>query len=814
MNRERFERVAEIFERVREAAPADRGDLLRESCGGDADLRREVEALLKHHDEPSSGGSSLGGAIGRAAAEIVEDSRAAQSAVAGKRLGSFELIRLLGQGGMGTVYEARQHKPDRTVALKLIRSDLVSVSARRRFEREVALLGQLQHEGIARIYEAGTLDDDGVPRPYFAMEYVEGRPLNEYARRRELTLSEKLSLFRRVCEAVGFAHHRGVIHRDLKPSNVLVGEPGDPKVLDFGVGRALDDDATLMSLQTDTGQVLGTLPYMSPEQVAGDVSRVDTRSDVYSLGVMLYELLSGSRPFDVGRRSLVEAARVIQTEEPSTLGNLDRSLRGDVETIVGRSLEKDPLRRYENAAELAAEIGRFLAHEPILARPPSASYQLRKFARRHRALVTGAALVFLSLTAGLIGTTTAMLRAQEAERAAQEATVLAEERRIEAERQTKIAEAVNEFLNRDILAVGDPLENQSPDLSVRDALQLASEKIEAQFEDEPLVAAAVHQTIGQTYRNIGDLERAEPHLLRAIDIRKRELGDEHRETLVALNHLAILYDFRGQYDKSIPIFRRSAEVRTRELGRAHDDTLSTLNNLGVALLDTGELDESEKILLEVAAAREKKLGPNDPETLSSLNNLASLYFQQERFREAIPIAERVLEARRRVLGEDHPRTLRAMDNLATNYLSMGRVDEAETLVVDLRERAMAFLEPTHQIITTSTNSLAMIYFRQGKFEKSLDMFRDSANHVRKKLGQDHWSAAIALSNAGGVLLQMKRFEEAEAELLESFRMLESRHGLDDARTQSTVGLLVRLYREWDRPVKLGEWQAKDHRTRP
>jgi WD40 repeat protein/predicted Ser/Thr protein kinase len=320
--------------------------------------------------------------------------------VVGATIGNYRILHLIGEGGMGAVYEAEQEQPRRTVALKVIKPGLASPELLRRFEQESQALGRLQHPGIAQIYEAGTANTGFGPQPYFAMEFIRGDSLMDHVKKRQLNARERLQLIAKVADAVQHAHQRGLIHRDLKPGNILIDETGSPKILDFGVARVTDSDSQT-TLQTDVGQLVGTLAYMSPEQVLADPLELDTRSDVYSLGVILYELLSGQMPYPV-TRNLHETLQAIREKDPARLSTVDRIYRGDIETIVAKALEKDKSRRYGSAAELAADIGRYLKDEPIVARPPTAAYQLQKFARRYKALVGGIAAAFVFLVAGVV----------------------------------------------------------------------------------------------------------------------------------------------------------------------------------------------------------------------------------------------------------------------------------------------------------------------------------------------------------------------------------------------------------------------------
>jgi len=406
------EAVEALFQQAADLGPERRGDFLDEQCAGDHDLRAAVEELL-HFDAKAQCATDF---LHSPAADV----RAALPLTAGAvpaSFGRYCILRLHGEGGMGTVYEAEQDNPRRTVALKVIRSELVSPEHVKRFTHEAQILARLQHPGIAQVYEAG-IGEDG--RPFFAMEFILGMPLDEYARTHGLDGAARLELPARVCDAVQHAHDKGVIHRDLKPGNILVDESGQPNVLDFGVAHVTAADLLTTSSRTQTGQLLGTLSYMSPEQITAHPSGLDGRSDVYTLGVILFELLAHRLPYHLEQLPVHEVARVIQQEEPSRLGSIDTLYRGDVEIIVGKTLEKDKTRRYASAGDLASDIRRYLRGEAILARPASVLYQLRKFARRHRALVVGTSGIFAALLVGTVVSIAFALRADQNARVANE----------------------------------------------------------------------------------------------------------------------------------------------------------------------------------------------------------------------------------------------------------------------------------------------------------------------------------------------------------------------------------------------------------
>ncbi|TVQ56429.1 MAG: serine/threonine protein kinase [Phycisphaerales bacterium] len=392
----RQQRIKDVLARVVDLPDAERDAILDEQCGTDTELRAEIESLLKYHEQET--GDFVEGFRPQFAASPTAND------LEGQTIGHYKIRRVIASGGMGTVYEAMQESPRRTVALKVMKHGIASRSALRRFEYESQILARLRHPCIAQVYESGTHDVGEGAVPYFAMEYIpNAKPITEYAKAKKLSTRDRLELFAKVCEAVYHGHQKGIIHRDLKPGNILVDSHGQPKVIDFGVARATDSDLAVTTLQTDVGQLIGTLQYMSPEQCDADPHDIDTRSDVYALGVVLYELVCEQLPYDLTKVAVYEAARVIRETRPARLSSFNRPLRGDIETIALKALEKERERRYSNAADLGADITRYLKNEPITARPASLAYQFRTFARRNKPVVIGTAAVFLVLVAGLIG---------------------------------------------------------------------------------------------------------------------------------------------------------------------------------------------------------------------------------------------------------------------------------------------------------------------------------------------------------------------------------------------------------------------------
>ena len=614
-------------------------------------------------------------------------------------VGRYRIVRLLGKGGMGAVYEAEQDNPRRSVALKVIRSFWASPQLLRRFEQESQMLGRLHHPGIAQIYEAGTADTPSGPEPYFAMEIIHGKPLIEYANEAKLSTRQRLTLMIEICEAVQHAHQRGIVHRDLKPGNILVEESGQPKILDFGLARVMDSDTEQMTRETDMGQLLGTLPYMSPEQVAADPMAIDTRTDVYALGVILYELLTDKLPYTLSQH-LPEAVRTIQQVDPAPLSSVSRLYRGDIETIVGKALEKDKTRRYGSASELAADIRRHLGDEPITARPPSTMYQLRKFARRNKGLVIGAVTVFTVLVAGIVASTWGAVRARRAEASAQ---------------------AVNDFLQNDLLGQASAYKQSKPDpdIKVRTVLDQAAQRIEGKFDKQPEVEAAIRNTIGHTYLDLGLYTEAEKQLEAALDLRRRVLGPEHPETLRSMNDLALVYTREGsKYAQAEALAGQTLEIRRRVLGLEHYETLKSMDNLADVYQAEGKYAQAEALHSQTLEIQRRVLGPEHYETLKSMNNLANVYKDEGKYAQAEALYSRALEIGRRMLGPEHPDTLKYMANLAGVYGDEGKYAQAEALQSQTLEIERRELGPKHPETLRSMSNLAYDYEDEGKYAQA------------------------------------------------------------------------------------------------
>lgn len=756
-DQDQFRRIEELFAEAVGLTGEGRAAYLDHACAGDTALREKLESLLQADTGVSS--SRLDRGPGVRAADVIGQVLWRDP----EQIGGYRVVRRIGSGGMGVVYEAEQERPARRVAIKLLRAERLTDAGVRRMEFEGEVLGRLSHPGIATVFEAGVWEDGGVSRPFVAMELIEGAPITDHAGMAGLVLRERLVLMARVCDAAHHAHQRGVIHRDLKPGNILVDAAGDPKIVDFGIAGDLSGAGDAGRAVTHTGQLLGTLAYMAPERLSG--ARVtDARSDIYSLGVVLYELLSGRLPHGFaadGSGSLTDAIRRVTETDPSPLGAFDQALRGDVEVIAMAALARDPERRYASAAAMAEDIRRLLADLPILARRPSTVYQVRKFARRNRGLVSAGVVLLLGVIAGVAGVGLG-LREAVAQRVVAEARELeaeaalaeAENERERAERQASIATAINSFINMDLLAQA-AREGMGRDVTVKQAVDAAAVTLDDRFEDEPLVRASIRNSIAGIYDSLSEYEPAETQYRRAIgefvsagadgeelaELARQDLGrmyrrlsryDEAQEILIplqqrlaarhgvgderslrALIDLAAMRSDLGDYDGAFALLERFDRDRAGVFADESSVVIRAVEARGNLYFNQRRFEEAAVDFARVAAFRERD-DEQDYDELTPLANLAASYEGLGRYDEAEPIYRRVLEIERRLGGRDNLESLATAFNLAFLLESMGRYDEAEPLYRDTLERCTRVLGPTHEGTLSCIAGLASLLRETGR----------------------------------------------------------------------------------------------------
>ncbi len=780
MNAERYEKVRAIFLDACEQPEIERAKFLDEACAGDPMLRTEVERLLPHlaHAENFLSQPALGSRI---ELHDVED-LAAGPGGSGRRapltIGPYVLGRLIGEGGFGAVYEALQTVPvRRRVALKVLKAGMDSRQVLARFDAERRALALMEHPGIAKVLDAGETADG---RPFFAMEFVEGLHLDEYCARNALGTRERLALFVQVCEAIQHAHHKGVIHRDIKPSNVLVAEHdgrASLKVIDFGIAKAIEHSLGADTLMTETGQFIGTPAYMSPEQV--DARDVDTRSDVYSLGVLLYELLAGTPPFDaerLRRAGLAEIMRILREEEPPkpstragtggatsvrTKTRTVRELRGDLDWIAMKAIEKDRERRYSTPSELAADIARHLKSEPVLAGPPTAIYRLRKFARRNVVAMTTALLLSVSLAFGLAGTLWQAQQARLERDKANAAERVATEKRHEAETKADTVLAVLQFV-QEIFGSVRPAVAQGRVPTVSEVLDRASERIPGKFDAQPEVEAEIRSMVGSVYRALGRLPEARVHIERARELRLATSGADSPEALFALNNLASLNAEEGRVVEAEAMYRESLATARRVMGPEHLRTLTALNNLAQTLRQLGRPAEAEPLLREALELRMKTAKEDDAFALAARNNIAGVLAATGRLAQSLPLLRETLAIRRRSVGDTHPDTLDSIDTLAVVLAKLGQDNEAAGLFAEELGVLNRIAGPDHAQTLGAEANLAGLQLAQGDIAGAQSGLRRVHESLVRQHGEDDPRTLDVAVKLAWSLCALEHNDEAES----------------------------------------------------
>ena len=784
------DRVESVYLEAAARPPSDRAAWLDRECAAEPEVRSEVESLLA---ADLGHGGFLELPPFRLAADLF-----AQRPQWPEFIGPYRILGVLGEGGMGVVFKAEQNKPQRLVALKVIRTPLMSSSVLRRFEFEAAALARLQHPGIAQVYDAGA----GTP-PYFAMELIEGEPLLAHAAALSLSTRQRLELMAKVCDAVNHAHQRGILHRDLKPGNILVDGSGQPKVLDFGVARILDSDSQA-TRQTDLGQLIGTIDYMSPEQTLGDSLGVDVRSDIYSLGVILYQLLAGqlpyeTRPNETRQCALPELLRAIREDDAIPLGAMHRDFRGDIETIVHKTLAKEPHKRYASASELGDDLRRYLTNEPILAVPASAAYRARKFVRRYRTGVIAAAV----LAAVIVGFGVGM--ALLAARNARERDIAQSER--------SRADAVVDFLLKDVLAQADDLVQSGPkpdaNITVRQALDRAGSRVQGRFGQQPLVEASVRQTIGETYTRIGIYPYADQHLARALEMRRRLLPAGHPDLVSSMLRLGFVRRGYGSGDHGVSLLEEGIRTGTAALGETNPIVLEAMSELADTYGELAQLQKSADLFDKVLVIRRRVLGPDDPGTIDAMGNVAASYAARGMVEQAEVLYLQVIEAGKRL----NPVPRDPISNLGNLYLRMGRFQDAEPHLQRAMQIAAERMNEEHPYRLYVQDSLGSLYRDLKRFREAEALFQTSMQVRRRVLGPENRSTLIDVSLLGDLYCIEGKWAEGEKMLLEAVRL--QRRLLTDADTYAvrSMAALGQCYLRQHKFAEAEPWAATVARLR-
>ena len=723
----------------------------------------------------------------------------------GSWVGSYHLVSVLGEGGMGIVYLADQTAPmRRRVALKVIKPGMDSKREIARFEAERQALALLDHPNIARVHDAGTTE---AGRPYFVMEHVQGLPITEYCDRHKLSIEDRLRLFQQVCLAVHHAHQKGIIHRDLKPSNILVSAEADtaiPKIIDFGVAKATAAPLTERTLLTEDSHLLGTPEYMSPEQADMAGEDIDTRSDIYSLGVLLYILLTGALPFDsdtLRTGGIEHIRRVIRDTDPRTpstrltkLGEearklaesrrtevaaLAKRLHRELEWIPLKAMRKDRAERYRSAAELADDIENYLHGAPLIAGPLGPGYRLKKFVRRNRVLVGGIAAVLVVLLAGVVVSTTFAMGQARARTEAQ---------------------LVADFLENDVL--GSASEASVDEATVGYTLDAASKSLAAgKFKDEPLVEARIRRTLSATYRRLGDYEKAGQHILRAIEIYRHHHGDEHPDTLHAIGTLGWLYHHEGRHDEMERLFTEILQIGQHIW--PVKDQLDAMNGLGVAYSGQGKTKEAEALYEKMLSLDRRELqGEYSRSAPWFRHNLANVYRSRGRYDEAEQILKEMMRT------SEHAMHIVLKQSLAYMYAAEGRYDEAEKLFAETLEAFRLLKGDKHPSTLACMQYYAEFHLKQGHHDEAGDLLREALPIAREQLPKGH-PRTLTLAHTLAVLyMGQARYEEAESLLLEAYNGRKAKLGPEHPHTVDSLNELVTLYESWPKPDEAAKWQAK------
>jgi eukaryotic-like serine/threonine-protein kinase len=724
--KQEWERIKELFGAALERDPGQRAAFLDEACGQNLSLRKEIESLLHEHDTDD------------ALLQHPLDIRAFENTQV-RAIGPYQLLKKIGEGGMGQVWLVQQTAPlQRQVALKLTRWGMYDNTLLHRFLAERQSLAVMDHPSIAKVFDAGATPEG---QPYFVMEYVPGVPITDYCDQKNLKIRDRLELFIKVCEGVQHAHQKAIIHRDLKPANILVvevdGKPV-PRIIDFGLAKAINARIAEETLHTQVGGFVGTPGYMSPEQCDPTAQDVDTRTDVYSLGVVLYVILAGSLPFDTKEwknKPLQEMLRRLREEDPprpSTKVSTDRDtssataeargtepkqlvsvLRGDLDWITMRALEKERSRRYASPSDLAADIVRYLNNEPVTARPASVSYRVQKYVRRHRYSLAGTGAVIALLISFAVMQNIQLLKTRR--------------ERDRANRERDRADRIAEFMTG-VFKVSDPMERVGSKVTAQELLDKAAKDIDTGLAKDPELQSRMMYVMGKAYRNLGLYTEAQSVLERGIKVGGSVLGPEHRDTLTIMQALGWTLFQEGRLSEAESLQRRLLDTQRRVLGPADHDTLDTMGNLSVTLCEQNKYTEAINLEQQVLDQKKRVLGPEAFGTLATMDNLSVELAEAGRLAEAEKLERETLEIQYRVFGRENLGTISSMINMADIERDMGRDEEALKLYAETLDLEQKVLGPDQPETAVTRYSLACILARRGQMDEAVSNLRNAIDH--------------------------------------------------------------------------------------